>query len=57
MYIIMQVNDYDPCSDDYVEAYLNVAEVQAALHVKPTKWEACGCVYIHWTRMTRITNC
>lgn len=57
MYIIMQVNDYDPCSDDYVEAYLNVAEVQAALHVKPTKWDACGCVYIHWTRMTRITNC
>ncbi|KAL6215519.1 hypothetical protein ACLB2K_014948 [Fragaria x ananassa] len=36
------VFEFDPCSDEYVEAYLNLAEVQAALHVKPTQWTACG---------------
>lgn len=33
--------DFDPCSDNYVEAYLNLAEVQSALHARPTKWTAC----------------
>ncbi|XP_004292826.1 PREDICTED: serine carboxypeptidase II-3-like [Fragaria vesca subsp. vesca] len=41
------VFEFDPCSDEYVEAYLNLAEVQAALHVKPTQWTACGGV--GWT--------
>lgn len=36
-----QVNSFDPCSDNYVEAYINLAEVKAALHVKPTNWTAC----------------
>ncbi|RXH72732.1 hypothetical protein DVH24_012416 [Malus domestica] len=34
--------DFDPCSDNYVEAYLNLAEVQSALHARPTKWTACS---------------
>ncbi|KAL6216543.1 hypothetical protein ACLB2K_009766 [Fragaria x ananassa] len=36
------VNDFDPCSDNYVQTYLNLKEVQAALHVKPTVWRACS---------------
>ncbi|XP_062020307.1 serine carboxypeptidase 1-like [Rosa rugosa] len=41
------VNSFDPCSDKYVEDYLNLAEVKAALHVKPTNWTACSG--IGWT--------
>ncbi|XP_062020303.1 serine carboxypeptidase 1-like isoform X1 [Rosa rugosa] len=41
------VNGFDPCSDYYVDAYLNLKEVQAALHVKPTNWSACSGV--GWT--------
>ncbi|KAK6144128.1 hypothetical protein DH2020_020948 [Rehmannia glutinosa] len=36
------VNFFDPCSDAYVEHYLNTAEVQSALHVKPTTWQGCS---------------
>ncbi|XP_030950498.1 serine carboxypeptidase II-3-like [Quercus lobata] len=36
------VHDFDPCSDNYVSAYLNLAKVQTALHAKATKWEACS---------------
>lgn len=46
-FISMQVFEFDPCSDEYVEAYLNLAEVQAALHVKPTQWTACGYTNIY----------
>ncbi|XP_062100210.1 serine carboxypeptidase 1-like [Humulus lupulus] len=41
------INDVDPCIDNYVEAYLNLGEVQTALHAKPTNWTACGDV--SWT--------
>ncbi|PRQ27611.1 putative carboxypeptidase D [Rosa chinensis] len=37
--MMMQVNDFDPCSNNYVQTYLNLKEVQAALHVNPT---VCG---------------
>ncbi|CAK7347587.1 unnamed protein product [Dovyalis caffra] len=43
------VKDFDPCSDDYVRSYLNLAQVQTALHAKPTKWEACGGQLEEWT--------
>jgi len=36
-----QVTDFDPCSDNYGEAYLNRPEVQLALHAKPTNWTHC----------------
>ncbi|KAF3956590.1 hypothetical protein CMV_018292 [Castanea mollissima] len=36
------VHNFDPCSDDYVGIYLNLAEVQTALHAKATEWEACS---------------
>ncbi|KAL0017332.1 hypothetical protein SO802_004401 [Lithocarpus litseifolius] len=35
------VHDFDACSNHYVDVYLNLAEVQTALHTKATKWEAC----------------
>ncbi|XP_038702804.1 serine carboxypeptidase 1-like isoform X1 [Tripterygium wilfordii] len=38
------VTNFDPCTDNYVEAYLNLLEVQAALHTKAKKWKACGGV-------------
>ncbi|KAL0437131.1 UNVERIFIED_CONTAM: Serine carboxypeptidase II-3 [Sesamum radiatum] len=41
------VNFFDPCSDTYVEYYLNTAEVQGAFHVRPTAWS--GCRRFHWT--------
>ncbi|KAK7829085.1 serine carboxypeptidase ii-3 [Quercus suber] len=36
------VHDFDPCSNHYVDTYLNLVEVQTALHTKATKWEACS---------------
>ncbi|XP_073129232.1 serine carboxypeptidase-like 40 [Henckelia pumila] len=46
------VTSSDPCSDNYVHAYLNRAEVQQALHANVTKlnydWEACSDVLKKW---------
>ncbi|RYR79999.1 hypothetical protein Ahy_A01g004784 isoform F [Arachis hypogaea] len=36
------VYNFDPCSDVYVQAYLNRPEVQEALHAKPTQWSHCS---------------
>ncbi|GAB4859906.1 calponin [Ancistrocladus abbreviatus] len=36
------VDSFDPCSADYVNSYLNRAEVQAALHAKATNWSSCS---------------
>lgn len=36
------VNAFDPCSDYYVKSYLNLPEVQKALHVKATSWRSCS---------------
>lgn len=42
----------DPCSDDYVHAYLNTPAVQKALHANVTKlkyeWEPCSNVLHAW---------
>ncbi|GMP41418.1 hypothetical protein CsSME_00011526 [Camellia sinensis var. sinensis] len=46
------VLNVDPCSDYYVYAYLNRADVQEALHANVTKlsydWEPCSEVIRHW---------
>ncbi|CAA7405911.1 unnamed protein product [Spirodela intermedia] len=46
------VNEFDPCSDFYVEAYLNRPEVQEALHANLTKlgypWRACSKMLVGW---------
>ncbi|KAF9592786.1 hypothetical protein IFM89_017356 [Coptis chinensis] len=42
----------DPCSDNYVYAYLNTPEVQIALHANVTKlnydWEPCSDIITTW---------
>ncbi|KAJ0020743.1 hypothetical protein Pint_31540 [Pistacia integerrima] len=32
------LNNFDPCSDSYVYSYLNIPEVQTALHANHTEW-------------------
>lgn len=41
-----QTHEYDPCSDYYVESYLNTAAVQSALHAKHKQWS--GCRYMNY---------
>ncbi|KAJ0084276.1 hypothetical protein Patl1_30128 [Pistacia atlantica] len=36
------VNNFDPCSDSYVYSYLNIPEVQTALHANHTEWSGCS---------------
>ncbi|XP_008800209.2 serine carboxypeptidase II-3-like isoform X3 [Phoenix dactylifera] len=47
------IKNFDPCTDDYVSAYLNTAEVQEALHANVTKlnytWSGCSQVITQWT--------
>ncbi|XP_047259720.1 serine carboxypeptidase-like 40 [Capsicum annuum] len=44
---------FDPCSDDYVIAYMNRRDVQKALHANVTKikynWQPCSEVIESWT--------
>ncbi|XP_010468839.1 PREDICTED: serine carboxypeptidase-like 40 [Camelina sativa] len=46
------IREFDPCSDHYVQAYLNRPEVQAALHANATKlpyeWQPCSSVIKKW---------
>ncbi|XP_074565219.1 serine carboxypeptidase II-3-like [Curcuma longa] len=46
------IENFDPCTDNYVEAYLNNPEVQKALHANVTKlgypWSACSQVIPDW---------
>ncbi|TXG54526.1 hypothetical protein EZV62_019782 [Acer yangbiense] len=46
------IMNFDPCSDNYVYAYLNRPEVQAAMHANVTKldhdWEPCSDVITNW---------
>ena len=39
---IPEVDDYEPCATDYFTKYLNRADVQKALHVRPGKWTMCA---------------
>ncbi|KAL9260785.1 Serine carboxypeptidase 1-like protein [Drosera capensis] len=41
------IDVYDPCIDNYVYNYLNLPEVQAALHAEPTNWSTCS--NYNWT--------
>lgn len=45
MKMLVQVDNFDPCSDYYVDAYLNDPDVQRALHANVTRldhpWSAC----------------
>ena len=43
----LQIEDFDPCTSIYVNAYLNDPEVQKALHANITRlnysWSSCRC--------------
>ncbi|KAH0783592.1 hypothetical protein KY290_003190 [Solanum tuberosum] len=43
-YTSLPIDGFDPCSDDYVDNYLNTIEVQKALNVRdiPHSWESCS---------------
>ncbi|GAB2234925.1 hypothetical protein Droror1_Dr00004196 [Drosera rotundifolia] len=41
------VDDFDPCSTNYIGSYLNLKHVQEALHAKPTNWNLCS--NFNWT--------
>ncbi|GLT92232.1 hypothetical protein SLE2022_100800 [Rubroshorea leprosula] len=43
----VSVENFDPCSAYYVDSYLNLAEVQVALHANATQWS--GCSPVGWT--------
>ncbi|KAJ7960385.1 Carboxypeptidase [Quillaja saponaria] len=43
---IGSVYNFDPCSEYYVDAYLNTAEVQIALHANHIIWSSCR--RYHW---------
>ncbi|KAG6537216.1 hypothetical protein ZIOFF_002302 [Zingiber officinale] len=47
------IENFDPCTPNYVEAYLNNPEVQKALHANVTKlnytWSACSEVIRSWS--------
>ena len=55
-------NDYEPCEDDYMAAYLNRADVKAAIHVKSDiQWSQCSYDMLYEMRdslvsMTPIYN-
>ncbi|XP_042446855.1 serine carboxypeptidase II-3-like isoform X2 [Zingiber officinale] len=47
------IENFNPCTPNYVEAYLNSPEVQKALHANVTKlnytWSACSEVIPNWS--------
>ncbi|KAF6140705.1 hypothetical protein GIB67_018228 [Kingdonia uniflora] len=45
---IGSVDNFDPCSDNYVYSYLNLPEVQKAFHAKPSSWDSCSDVITGW---------
>ncbi|XP_066391400.1 serine carboxypeptidase II-3-like isoform X2 [Miscanthus floridulus] len=51
--ITPSMDNFDPCSDYYVNAYLNDPDVQKALHANVTRldhpWSACSDVLRRWT--------
>ncbi|XP_042426219.1 serine carboxypeptidase II-3-like [Zingiber officinale] len=52
------IENFDPCTSNYVEAYLNNLEVQKALHANITKlnytWSGCSQVIPSWSDQPSI---
>jgi serine carboxypeptidase-like clade 2 len=52
IFVVLQILNFDPCSDYYVYAYLNRPDVQEAMHANVTKlihdWEPCSDVLTTW---------
>ncbi|KAK9077274.1 hypothetical protein SSX86_005611 [Deinandra increscens subsp. villosa] len=36
------ISGFDPCTDNYIQAYLNTPAVQQSLHARPVLWESCN---------------
>jgi serine carboxypeptidase-like clade 2 len=51
-FFVVQVLNFDPCTDYYVYAYLNRPDVQVAIHANVTKlthdWEPCSDILSNW---------
>ncbi|KAL7585867.1 hypothetical protein Lser_V15G45801 [Lactuca serriola] len=46
------ISEFDPCTGNYIDSYLNIAVVQQALHAKPVYWESCNnFIGNHWKDM------
>ncbi|XP_051146958.1 uncharacterized protein LOC127262351 [Andrographis paniculata] len=48
------ISTFDPCSDNYINAYLNTPEVQKAFHANVTRtvpgpWNMCSYFIVAWT--------
>jgi serine carboxypeptidase-like clade 2 len=47
-----QISSFDPCSENYITAYLNIPQVQKALHANvtslPYPWSKCSDVLTVW---------
>jgi len=41
------LQDYEPCEDNWVTAYLNRADVQTAIHAQPTVWDECSYAIVY----------
>ena len=52
IFFVVQILNFDPCSEYYVSAYLNRPDVQEAMHANVTKlthdWEPCSDVLTTW---------
>ncbi|KAJ0935745.1 putative carboxypeptidase D [Helianthus annuus] len=35
------ISGFDPCTDSYIQGYLNTPVVQQSLHAKPVQWTSC----------------
>ncbi|CAE7921766.1 SCPL34 [Symbiodinium sp. KB8] len=46
---------YEPCISSYVNTYLNRADVQAAIHARPTQWTDCSNI-INYDRTSLLTS-
>ncbi|VAH27161.1 unnamed protein product [Triticum turgidum subsp. durum] len=50
--IAPSIENFDPCTDYYVDAYLNRPDVQKAMHANVTRldhpWSACSEVLTRW---------
>lgn len=50
-----QMPDPDPCVDDHMESYLNIPEVQAAIHAKSMHWTDCS-TKLSYSRTDLLTS-
>ncbi|KAJ0630389.1 putative carboxypeptidase D [Helianthus annuus] len=46
------ISGFDPCTENYIQEYLNTPAVQQSLHAKPVQWESCNVlINLSWKDM------